>query len=73
MLAVDLAGALDPVQLAVEAGLEPDPWQANFLRSGSPRTLLNCCRQSGKSTMTAFLAVHTGLYDPGSLVLMLSP
>lgn len=73
MLATDLAAALDPVQLAHEAGLEPDDWQADFLRSDAPRVLLNCCRQSGKSTMTAFLGVHTALYDPGSLVLMLSP
>lgn len=73
MLALDLASALDPVQLAREAGLEPDAWQVKFLRSEAPRVLLNCCRQSGKSTMTAFLGVHTALYDPGSLVLMLSP
>lgn len=73
MLALDLASALDPVQLASKAGLEPDVWQADFLRSDAPRVLLNCCRQSGKSTMTAFLGVHTALYDPGSLVLMLSP
>lgn len=73
MLATDLASAIDPVQLAGEAGLDPDPWQADFLRSDASRVLLNCCRQSGKSTMTAFLGVHTALYDPGSLVLMLSP
>jgi hypothetical protein len=35
--------------------------------------LLNCSRQSGKSTITAVLAVHTALYDPGSLTLLLSP
>lgn len=35
--------------------------------------LLNCSRQSGKSTVTATLAIHTALYDPGALVLMLSP
>ena len=73
MLALDLASALDPVLLASRAGFEPDAWQAEFLRSDVPRVLLNCCRQSGKSTMTAFLGVHTALYDPGSLVLMLSP
>jgi len=35
--------------------------------------LLNCCRQSGKSTTTAVLAVHTALYESGALVLLLSP
>ncbi|MCZ6508512.1 MAG: terminase family protein [Acidobacteria bacterium] len=73
MLAHDLVLALDPVQLAREAGLEPDPWQARALRSREPRILLNCSRQAGKSTVTAALAVHTALYEPGALVLLLSP
>lgn len=72
-LATDLAMALDPVLLARAAGIEPDPWQAQVLRSTAPRLLLNCSRQSGKSTITSVLAVHTAVYDPGSLVLLLSP
>ena len=72
-LASDLSCALDPVALARRAGLPPDPWQATFLRSTEPRILLNCSRQSGKSTVTALLGVHTALYEPGSLVLLLSP
>ena len=74
-LATDLAWdlALDPALLAREVGLEPDPWQAQVLRSGAPRMLLNCCRQSGKSTVTAVLATHTALYEPGALILLLSP
>jgi len=35
--------------------------------------LLNASRQSGKSTTVALLNVHTALYVPGSLCLMLSP
>jgi len=73
MLATDLAMALDPVLLARQAGFEPDPWQAQVLRSTARRMLLNCCRQSGKSTTTATLAMHTVLYEPGSLILLLSP
>jgi hypothetical protein len=42
------------------------------LHSTAPWVLLNCCRQSGKSTTTAILALHTALYDPG-LVLLVSP
>ena len=38
-----------------------------------PRILLNCSRQSGKSTITALLAVHTAHETPNSLVLLLSP
>jgi hypothetical protein len=53
--------------------LEPDPWQAEVLRSDSKRILLNCSRQSGKSTVTSILALHTALYNKGSLVLCLSP
>lgn len=73
MLAADLATALDPVRLAESAGITPDGWQADVLRSRADRVLLNCSRQSGKSTTTGILAVHTALYEPGALVLMLSP
>jgi hypothetical protein len=72
-LADDLARALDPVALAGRLGLAPDAWQADVLRSGAPRILLNCCRQSGKSTVAAMLALHTALYVPGSLTLLVSP
>lgn len=73
MLATDLVQALDPVRLAEAAGIVPDEWQARVLRSTSSRVLLNCSRQAGKSTTTGVLAVHTALYEPGALVLMLSP
>jgi len=72
-LAADLARALDPVQLARVVGMEPDPWQVDVLRSDHPRLLLNCCRQSGKSTTAAVKAVHVAVYEPGSLTLCLSP
>ena len=70
--AAALAAALDPVLLAERAGIDPDPWQRAVLRSAAPRLLLNCSRQSGKSTVTAVLAAHTALYRPGALVLMLA-
>jgi hypothetical protein len=73
VIATDLAAALDPVVLAERAGIIPDSWQADVLRSPSKRRLLLCCRQSGKSTTTAILGLHRALYRPGSLVLMLSP
>jgi len=72
-MASDLAIACDPVRLAERAGLRPDPWQRDVLHSSASRMLLNCSRQSGKSTITAALAVHTALFDPGALVLLLSP
>ena len=61
------------VAFAKEAGLDPDPWQRDLLRSSSDRVLLNCCRQSGKSTMTGIIALHRALYHPDSLILCLAP
>ena len=72
-LATDLAAAIDTAVFAQRAGIAPDPWQANVLRSTAPRLLLNCSRQSGKSTITAALALHTAVYQPGALILLLSP
>jgi hypothetical protein len=69
----DLRLALDRAAFARALGLEPDPWQERLLRSSSDRVLLNCCRQSGKSTMTGIIALHRALYHPGSLILCLAP
>ena len=69
----DLMLALDPVAFSRHIGIEPDPWQAEVLRDESQRVLLNCCRQSGKSTTTATKALHTGVYRPNSLILVVSP
>lgn len=72
-LQTDLAMALDPARLfTVVNGARPDAWQARVLRSQSRRIILNCSRQSGKSTSTAALALHTALYEPGALILLLS-
>ncbi|MES2463382.1 MAG: terminase family protein [Armatimonadota bacterium] len=72
-IGADLACALDPVRLAARAGILLDPWQSQYLRSGAPRQLLNCSRQSGKSTATAIKALHKALYKPRSLSLLVSP
>jgi len=69
----DLLMAMDPVAFSRTAGIVPDDWQADVLRSSASRMLLNCSRQSGKSTITAALAMHTAIYDAGALVLLLSP
>ena len=72
-LALDFAHALDPVAFVDDRlGFLPDPWQTQVLRSRAPWILLNCSRQSGKSTTTAAVALHTALYDPG-LILLVSP
>jgi phage terminase large subunit-like protein len=72
-LSHDLELALDRVAFAEALGLDPAPWQRDFLRSSSGRVILNCSRQSGKSTMTAVITLHRALYHPGSLILCLAP
>ena len=73
-LVEDLLYALDPVSFATDKlGFHPDPWQADVMTSSSKRFLLNCTRQSGKSTTSAIIALHTALYIPHSLILLVSP
>lgn len=55
------------------AGLEPDPWQQALLTSDWDRALLNCCRQSGKTTVSAALALEAALSASDALVLILAP
>jgi isoprenylcysteine carboxyl methyltransferase (ICMT) family protein YpbQ len=72
-LLLDFAHGLDPAVFAEDRlGFRPDPWQSRVLRSRARWILLNCCRQSGKSTTTALVALHTAIYDPG-LILLVSP
>jgi hypothetical protein len=73
MLATDLAMALDPALVMEAAGLTPDHWQREFLRSEATRQLLLCSRQSGKGLCAAVSAMHAALYAPPALVLLLSP
>jgi len=68
-----IACVLDPVVFSRQAGIEPDPWQARLLRTARPRVLVNCSRQSGKSTTMATLGLVKALYAPGSLTLITSP
>ncbi len=45
--------ALDPGRVLHAQGLTPDPWQQDLLFSTERQVLLNCSRQSGKSTVVA--------------------
>jgi hypothetical protein len=63
----------DPARILADARMEPDPWQADLLRSRAARMLLLCSRQSGKSQVAAALALQAALLDPPALVLLLSP
>ncbi len=69
-----LACAFDPVLWAKTHLLfESESWQCDVLRSTAPRVALNCCRQAGKSTISAVLALHTALHRRESLVLVAAP
>ena len=71
---LDVAQGLDPVLFAEKSlQFEPDEKQKKILRSASKRLILNCCRQFGKSTLGAILALHRAVYFPRSLILLLSP
>jgi Terminase large subunit, T4likevirus-type, N-terminal len=68
-----LALALDPSRILRRLGIEPDPWQRELLLGNDRQVLLNCSRQAGKSTVVSALALHTALFTPDALVLLLSP
>ncbi len=63
----------DPVEFAGQVGIEPDGWQHEVLTSESPRKILCCGRQTGKSTVAAILSIHKALTQPGSTVLVVAP
>ena len=66
--------AFHPVLFAREAfGFQAEPLQARVLDFGIHRGILNCRRQWGKSTLTAIKAVHQVWFNPGTLVLVVSP
>jgi hypothetical protein len=74
MIGNDIARALDPSLIAYDAGITPDPWQAELMRSTADRVLMLCSRQSGKTTTASFIALSTAIYTrPGGLVIVVSP
>jgi len=70
----DLNYAMDPVLWAKEVlGFHPDEWQAQLLRSRNRKIILNCSRQSGKSTVCAALGLHESIYRNPSFGLVIAP
>ena len=63
----------DAVLMAERSGIVPDAWQSDLLRSDAKQMILLCSRQSGKSTVSSILAIHEAVYQPSSLILLLSP
>jgi hypothetical protein len=54
-------------------GLILDDWQIKMLDSRAKRIALNIHRQGGKSTMSSLICLHTALFRPGSLSLIIAP
>ena len=63
----------DPVTFAKKLGFNLDPWQVRLVTSRSKRIILNCSRQSGKSTACALLALYYLIHKQNSVVIALSP
>ncbi len=63
----------DAVLMSERAGITPDVWQSDLLRSNARQVILNCSRQAGKSTITSILGLHTALFQDNALILLLSP
>jgi Terminase large subunit, T4likevirus-type, N-terminal len=73
LISHDLARNLDASLFAEAAGIIPDVWQSDLLRVRPRRALLCCSRQSGKTTVTALLGLHTSLYQSNALTVVVSP
>lgn len=72
-LSRDFARALDPVLLARDCGIEPDNVQSQLLSTVSRKVLVCCCRQWGKSTTTALVALHEALFAAPAMIVLISP
>lgn len=69
-----LAYGCDPTLFSRDLfGIKPDPWQVQVLDESHNRLFLNCSRQSGKSTTSSIKALHKAVFNPGALILLVSP
>jgi len=72
-IANELAYAINPELFAMYVfDISPDKWQRDLLWDRPQSALLLCSRQSGKSTISATIALHKALYEEDSLVLIIS-
>jgi hypothetical protein len=71
----ELAYRLDPaLWVARVLGVEPTPWQAQFLRAPRGASILALtARQCGKTTTAAWAMAHAAVFGPGSLSVVACP
>ena len=62
-----------PELILQRAGMTPDHWQTEVLRTRRAQILLLCSRQVGKTLVAAALALRTALLEAPALVLILTP
>jgi hypothetical protein len=72
-LGADLARTLDPSLFALDCGLTPEKWQADWMRARPRKVAASCSRQSGKSTAAALIGLQTAVSIPGSLSIIGGP
>jgi hypothetical protein len=69
----NLALTLSPVIFMQKAfGANPDDWQKELLTKYPDKSLLLCSRQSGKSTVSAVIALYHALVNSDALILIIS-
>jgi len=61
-----------PSHFVQQLGFEPDSWQMDLMGSETPRIIIACGRQVGKSTVTGLKAYRKAKMSPGSLTLLIS-
>ena len=71
----ELAYRIDPALWVREAlGVEPAPWQAEFLRAPLGASIIALtARQVGKTTTAAWAIAHYMLFTPGGLNVIACP
>lgn len=72
-IANDFELAINPVKFARLLDFDPDPWQERAISWRGKRAIWNVARQSGKSTLSALLALHRAYFYSKSLILLVSP
>lgn len=73
MLNYAISRALDPTLFGQDLGLVLDSWQAALLCEQPRRALLNCSRQTGKSTICAVLGLYKVTFQPDAQIMIVSP
>lgn len=72
-LSKQLSASIDPAYYLESLHFKAFEWQKTVLKPGTPRLILNCARQSGKSTVIAAKVVHRAKHFPGSLIMLFAP